>query len=635
MTPAPANASVELSANRRVGTAPAGFFFTARASGFGVEDHYFDVLYRWDFGDPGHYTRHDTEDLPWGKYYEVEGRTVLVEDGSVPEGDAVRFLGNDRNVAWGPHACHVFAAPGEYTVACEVRRRGQEPVRRTMQVLVEDPERIFAGPATICVSPSGNFAGAPSRAVGARTLAEAVTLARQARAENLRILFRRGETHPTMPGRKQREVSRKGGLGRLHWGAFGSGPPPVYGPHDIFLDAAPGSEACASGLDYEGPYRADDPWGESPVGKGAFNTRGRAFTTVWDCGMRGGDTLFSIARGGSDIVVGNVFGTDWHNYGMFGNRGIARIGLCGVWLKQNPHAVIGGDRKDEKEPPFYQDHAPFRSSALGGPVAFNLCDLRSIGSWAGYYQPCLRIGRSPSGSGPVIEEAVMDRIRGENGGMLGTGNSGQVAYPRRYLWDKIYSVVANESGGAGAVFNPGVSGLGYRNVIVVVPDTPRIGGGRIDRWIKRGAPAHEETMDMAAIGVLGLSLCNCTLVDLRGRDYFQGSMVLYDPSDLAAFGFVRVEDNIVYVPNRDDPTATGDAPLDLTVMWQVTNDGMRYREDPFAPIFATAPGAAAFYSPLPDSPAFAATPAGAVAVDDFFGRVRGAETSRGAIDAVL
>ena len=82
---------LELSVNRRAGTAPAGMFFSAVASGFDVEDPYFDLRYKWTFGDVGFYTRHDTDDLPWGKYFNVDGALVLVEDGSVPKGQNVRY----------------------------------------------------------------------------------------------------------------------------------------------------------------------------------------------------------------------------------------------------------------------------------------------------------------------------------------------------------------------------------------------------------------------------------------------------------------------------------------------------------------------------------------------------------------
>lgn len=616
---------LELSVNRRAATAPAGVFFSARTVGVDVEDPYFDLRYEWRFGDPGYYTRHDTDDLPWGRYFEVDGETVLIEDGSEPEGRQVRFLGNDRNIAFGPHVCHVFERPGEYTITCEARQRGQARLQATIRILIEDPAVYFSGRSTICVSSSGNFADAPVGARRAGSFAEAVRQASQSRAENIRILFRRGEIHPTPAARKQRELGSGKRRRRLHWGAFGSGAPPVFGPHNIFLRALAGGETCAWGLNYEGPYRADDPWGASPVGTGAFFADAKAFTTIWDCGMRGGSNLVTIGRRGTGAVVGNCFGTDWHNYGMFAGRGIDRVGLCGVWLKQNPAAVIGNEGKGEKEPPFYQDHAPFRCSALGGPVAFNLCDLRSVGSWAGYYQPCLRIGRSPNGSGAVIEEAVMDRIRGENGSMLGTGNSGKRAYPRRYLWDKIYLVLMPTGG---PVFNPQVSGLHYRNVIVVIPNVPRIGKGHLTRWIERVA-TRKGVPDQPEIGELGVTLMNSTLVDLRGSHPME-----FDLESMAAYGFVRIENNVVYTPNKNDPTDTGDAPLDLAVMWRVTNRGMRYREDPFADVFATPHASAAFYRPLPSSPAFDDAAGSRIAVDDFFGRIRGARTSRGAIDAV-
>lgn len=621
---------VSLSARRTTGTAPAGFFFSAEASGFGVKDHYFDVRYKWTFSDPGWYTRHDTEDLPWGKYYDVSGVATLVKDGTTPAGAGVRFLGNDKNVAYGPRVAHVFEAPGTYVVTCEVRKRGGAPVTESLTVTVEDPDVVFSGADTICVSPAGNFAGAPAGAQRARGFAEAVQLAQRSR--NLRILFRRGERFDTPPDRRARALpSRR--LQRVQWGAFGKGPPPVYGPHNIFVRAAPSGEACIWGLEYEGSYRASRPWSTSPLGKGGMYLRGRSFTTVWDCGLRGGSTLVTIGRGGTNIVIGNCFGSDWHDYGIFANRGIGEVGLAGVWMKQNPGAVIGGEGKGEREPPFFQDHAPFRCSALAGPVAFNLCDLRSVGSWAGHYQPCLRIGRSSNGSGLLIEEAVMDRIRGENGGLLGTGNRGRVAYPRRYLWDKIYLVAVNEAGGSKSLFSPGVSGLCFRNVIAVLADTPNIGGGRIDHWIWRNQ--RSETRDDRLIGRFGVSLYNSTLVDLRSHTNYQGTMALYDPGNVAGFQGVRAQNNIVHVPNRSDPTDTRDDPLDKSILWQVTNKGMRYRDDPFATIFATSPNAAAFYRPQAVSPAFADATQGLVAVDDFFGRVRGATTSRGAVDAKL
>jgi hypothetical protein len=619
LDPAPYGASVRLSSTRGTGTAPAGFFFTAKASGFGVDDHYYDVRYRWTFSDEGWYTRHDGDDLPWGRYFEVDGETVLVEDGSVPDGERVRFLGNDKNVAFGPHVTHVFERPGTYTVTCEVRKRGHRPVRETMRVTVKDPADEFPGRDTICVSARGDYAGAPDGAVRVRTWLEASKEARS--GPKKRILFRRGERHDH-PDRTARDVSRSGGWENLQYGAFGSGPPPLFTGGGFFLKANASGECAAWGLDFRGSYDPCDPWKTRHGSVDAFYVYGKAkMTTIWDCSAAGAKNLILVANDGQNFVLGNFHGYDWNNYGYFANRDLGYAGLCGVWMKQNPNTVIGPG-KFEKDPPYYQDHAPFRCSALGNPVAFNLCDLRSVGSWAGYYQPCLRIGRSPGGM--KIEEAVMDRIRGENGSMLGTGNSGSKAYPRKYLWDKIYSLNVNE-GGNGTLFSPNVSGLHFRNVVVAIPDTPKIGTGNLRYWIQRAESRNE---DQPEIRQFGVTLMNSTLVDLRTTH-----PMAFDTDQMKKdYGFVRIVNNVVHAPNKDDPTDTHDTPLDDTPMWRPTNPGIRYESTSLQKSYATDPRTAAWYRPLAGSKAKGGAAGSHVAVDDFFGRVRSARTSRGAFD---
>ena len=88
---------LKITANRRSGIAPAGIYFEAEATGFDVDNPYADLRYRWSFGDPGSYSRLDGADLPWS---------------------------NDRDLAYGPHCSHVFAAPGRYRVRCEALSRG-------------------------------------------------------------------------------------------------------------------------------------------------------------------------------------------------------------------------------------------------------------------------------------------------------------------------------------------------------------------------------------------------------------------------------------------------------------------------------------------------------------------------------
>ena len=634
--PPPSGAAVKLQVNRRVGTAPAGFFFSAVASGFedgkADFDHYFDVRYKWTFEDAGWYTRHDSEDLPWGKYYEVDGKVVLVEDGRRPAGKSVRFLGNDKNVAYGPHVVHVFDRPGTYNVRCEVQRRGVGPLQsEPVQVVVEKADEVFAGPATVCVSPSGNFEGAPERALKVARLAEVGPIA-AAGGEYLRVLLRRGEHHAV--AKDTPDLKRSGGFRRLMYGAFGTGADPTWGPYRIKTDTngPAGNEFVIWGLRRAGVYDPTDPWNTSLDTENAIDGGNAEFTTIWDCEFSGVRTPISFSGDAKNAIVGNTRIRDWHNYGVYSNKGIGYSGFCGVWIKQNAKAVIGPN-KGENVAPFYQDHAPFRCSALNGPVAWNLADLRSVGSWAGYYQPCLRIGRSPyDNANIVIEEANMDRIRGENGSVCGTGAS-KYAVARRYLWDKIYNVVANESGGNSAMISCVVSGPHFRNVVGVLPNTPKLGGGRLRYWFRM--PAETDNLH-ESIAQFGVHLYNITYVDLRQAALDDVVMTVgsNEGAMLVMGDKLEMANNLFWVPDparRDHVISAG--PLDVSVLWNVTNEGVRYQNDPFAAIYGYPPDTAARYQLLPAAAGVGtADPACRIAFDDFFGRPRPEKASPGALE---
>lgn len=607
--------TVVLSANRTTGTSPAGFFFSASAeeSDFDVEDAYFDLRYKWTFSDPGYYTRHDSTDLPWGKYYDVDGLPVLVEDGSTPANGT--FLGNDKNVAYGPHVAHVFDTPGIYTVTCEVQKRGQASVWQTMQIVVEDPDAVFAGTNTVCVSTAGNFTGAPAGATQVTSYAAAMTAIES--GPEKRVLFRRGEAvgNTSAP-------SRSGGFDKLQFGAFGSGTPPTYSS-GIRLEINADGETCLWGLDYSGPYDPTNP-GSEPNTDGTTLVK-NGFKTVWDMSFRGGNKLIWVNEVDTEnVVIGNVYGTEWHDYGIFAERNLGNFGCCGVFMKQNVDTLIGPVKRGDA--PAYQDHAPFRCSALIGPVCFNLMDLRSVGSWSGYFQPCLRVGRSPSYAGLNPEEASMDRIRAENGACLGTGNSGSDAYARKYVFDKVYNILMPDS--RDTFCGPGVSGMHYRNIVMVIPNTPKL-IGNLRYWVERTAPNNpDNNVDAANIGEYGVTLMNSTMIDLRS-DFTMS----FDVDSMSDFAFFREENNVVYTPNKSDPTSTSSEPLDLTKMFEWTYPGVREVGEDFNSRFdiTGARGGSAFYTPQSGSNAYKTASGDYIAVDDFFGRVRDADTSKGAM----
>ena len=95
-----------------------------------------ELFYAHDFGDTGAGT--------WANGVQSSGLT-------------------SKNAGYGPVTGHVFETPGTYTVT-SVITDGVNSETVTNTITVQDPNTVYAGAATICISHSGNFTGAPSGA---------------------------------------------------------------------------------------------------------------------------------------------------------------------------------------------------------------------------------------------------------------------------------------------------------------------------------------------------------------------------------------------------------------------------------------------------------------------------------------
>lgn len=122
-----------------------------------------DLFYSWIFGDPGAGN--------WANGVQSPGLT-------------------SKNNAFGPVTGHVFETPGTYTVNLVVMD-GANTVTKSVSITVQDPNVVYAGANTICISHSGNFAGAPSGAVQINTFGNTNMFAAWSayKASNKRILF--------------------------------------------------------------------------------------------------------------------------------------------------------------------------------------------------------------------------------------------------------------------------------------------------------------------------------------------------------------------------------------------------------------------------------------------------------------
>ncbi len=184
-----ANAAIQASfqPTRTSGVAPLAVLFDATATTATGANAFHDLYYGWTFGDPNAGT--------WT--YSI----------------------TSKNVSSGPLTAHVFETPGTYTVTLTVKDATGQTASKSTTITVSDPNVVFSGAATTCVSASGSFAGCPSGAqqVTTNTFSGAMAYAGTGR----RVLLRRGDAF-ALGGSVTFNAP-----GPATVGAFGSGGAPV------------------------------------------------------------------------------------------------------------------------------------------------------------------------------------------------------------------------------------------------------------------------------------------------------------------------------------------------------------------------------------------------------------------------
>jgi hypothetical protein len=182
--------------------APCAIFFDARSSSDADLSPYqenVDLLYSWDFGDPGSGT--------WN-----EGARAR---SSVP---------HSRNRDSGFVAGHVYETPGSYTATLTLTD-GAATDTDTILVSIQNPNTVWAATNTVCIGassrPTAGSGGCPSGAATAQNpdFDDALNDHGCLNASR-RCLFRRGDTFTN----SQTNIYTSGGPGMV--GAFGSGAKP-------------------------------------------------------------------------------------------------------------------------------------------------------------------------------------------------------------------------------------------------------------------------------------------------------------------------------------------------------------------------------------------------------------------------
>lgn len=160
----PATFAASLAASRVSGVAPLYVNFDATGTTHNTSTNpTHELFYSWIFGDAGAGN--------WA--YGVQSAGLI-----------------SKNAAFGPVTGHVFETPGTYTVNLVVMD-GVNTVSKSVTITVQDPNVVYAGTKTICISHSGNFADAPSGAMQIHTAGNTDMYAawNTYKVSNKRILF--------------------------------------------------------------------------------------------------------------------------------------------------------------------------------------------------------------------------------------------------------------------------------------------------------------------------------------------------------------------------------------------------------------------------------------------------------------
>jgi hypothetical protein len=250
----PADIIINVVPSRTQGVAPLAVFFDATGStGLAGED-FLSAHFTWDFGDA--------------------------------DAGVWATTGLSRNLATGFLVAHVFETPGTYVVTVNGRdRRGNLGPAARVSITVTDPETVFAGAASRCLSRTGDFTGAPA---GCDTLTSselAPQLAWLNGSANRRLLLRSGETWPGV-------TAALSGTGPNTLGAFGPGARPI-----LELGSTPGQSA--------GMLMSGSDWRVMDLDLDGTNLPERNTEGATAVGGSGTDFL------GANLSIHNGYGVGW------------------------------------------------------------------------------------------------------------------------------------------------------------------------------------------------------------------------------------------------------------------------------------------------------------------------------------
>jgi hypothetical protein len=579
-----------------------GFATQGPASGAVYNPQYHELYYFWDFGEN----------------YRFSAPENLI--------DAHKNSG----VAYGPKVSHTYRIPGTYTVSClVVEPASGRSTTAVLEVIVADPNTVFAGLNTVFVSPSSDFSNAPDGARGARSLEEAFGLIGGTGLAPKRIMLNRGEIFAY--GGRWFGLDYESSLPSTHVVA---GPGNGANPRVVMSGGIAWNDKATSGngadkdfiwqnIDLEGPWDSVSETGSNVTAFTHFDRPPRL--QLFDgCSFDGFEIAFYAANNDPNIAhrfvaMNDCAITNWRSYGVLYGVGVG-LALTGTKIACHPQASVGGSQDG-----LHNEQGPLRFH-VGDNLLISNCDFFNRIGWSkvGSFQsiqPCVR--QNVSGKPGFFSNIQASSFEGGAGVVEYTVEAGLTPGPINAVLEKCYLLANHQSWGG---VRSQMAGLTVRNNIIVFPSASRDATiidpfGFVEMAYQSGGSAEAYSAPVR--------VHNNTYVNLmQPDDYLGESFAITEFAAASQFSNARSDNNLIYQPNTG---MTADGPLETSpVLWTPREAGYQTRRQGLIVSTATAHDTVATFRPQAGSDALGDALNGDVAYDDFLGNQRPQYAARGA-----
>lgn len=447
---------------------------------------------------------------------------------------------DNARIAYGKKVAFFFDQPNTtYTIRCWAIDRSGNRGEATTVFVTQSADSLYPGAATICLDPSGSFAGAPA---GAQlvTSVSAMQSAIWGATSSRRVLIARGQDIPNFV------LNETNGRHVRHVGAFGSGNRPILrsnGVHtmlDFYRTAA--THLTIECLDCRGLWDATTETGRPSDLFRPFQSSLQN-VSIWDCNIDGFAMLNTTLNDTATFVaaVGKTRITNWNGYGVFIADTIGKFAFVGCDVAQHVQAL---NHSQTERNGMVNEQGPLRIESYDA-IYIGASSFMSRAGWSGGNdQPCLRLN-SNSREGA---QTILDRVTCEAGGAvisLSASNGNILEKQGNHLLDKVLIVAGGGKTGYEMMFAH-YGGTTLRNVVFVMPNTPNYHGIGFHNCLQL-LPFQNDSANLAA----PLKFYNCTSLNLRSSaNDFGDNPQLTGTSDFSDYTF---ENNIVHGSTLDTP----------------------------------------------------------------------------------